>query len=80
MALVFSCISGILGVATVSWYGFAESEEERQAQQGLGINEDNSLSPGDEVQQVSFGNSGLRGGEGNHAGALLRQAGGVIRG
>jgi iron transport multicopper oxidase len=26
VALVFSCVSGILGVAVVAWYGFAEQE------------------------------------------------------
>ncbi len=28
MALVFSCITGILGVAVVAWYGFAEVTSE----------------------------------------------------
>lgn len=80
VAFVFSCVSGILGVATVAWYGFAETEEDQQAQQGPGVSENESLAPGDEVQQISPENGGLRGGEGNHVEALLRQAGGVIRG
>jgi iron transport multicopper oxidase len=28
VALVFSCISGILGVAVVAWYGFADVKQE----------------------------------------------------
>jgi iron transport multicopper oxidase len=32
VALVFSCISGILGVAVVAWYGFAKVEQETYVQ------------------------------------------------
>lgn len=41
VALVFSCLSGILGVSVIAWYGFAESAEGSP----LGATADNGTAP-----------------------------------
>ncbi|KAK4167342.1 putative multicopper like protein [Cladorrhinum sp. PSN259] len=70
VAFVFSCISGILGVATVAWYGFADGGEKNGPEGGSGVKSENenlanALATGvdgnnDSVQQVSNGRNGDR--------------------
>lgn len=48
--MVFSCISGILGVAVIAWYGFAETPEESP----LMATPENGVAP-----PVEAGNTGL---------------------
>lgn len=41
VAMVFSCLSGILGVSVIAWYGFAASPEGSP----LGVTGDNEVTP-----------------------------------
>ena len=41
VALVFSCLSGILGVSVIAWYGFAESPDGSP----LGLTGDDAATP-----------------------------------
>lgn len=45
VALVFSCICGILGVAVVGWYGMSAPVEENTPEQSVVGNESSSDSP-----------------------------------
>lgn len=48
VALVFSCICGILGVAVVGWYGMSAPVEENTPEQSVVENESSSDSPADQ--------------------------------
>ncbi|KAF7556921.1 hypothetical protein G7Z17_g994 [Cylindrodendrum hubeiense] len=48
VALVFSCVCGILGVAVVGWYGMSAPVEDTALQQGVLGNESSGDSPADQ--------------------------------
>jgi iron transport multicopper oxidase len=53
VALVFSCVSGILGVAVVAWYGFAGEVREESGKGVLG-----AAQGGKEVQAAAVHGEG----------------------
>jgi iron transport multicopper oxidase len=56
VALVFSCVSGILGVAVVAWYGFA-GEVGGDSGKGVGV-----AQGGKQVQAADVNGEGKAGG------------------
>ncbi|KAK3944542.1 iron transport multicopper oxidase fet3 [Diplogelasinospora grovesii] len=83
VALVFSCLSGILGVAVVAWYGFVGMEKTAPIAAGAAATESKTTSSSDadstrktqQQEEISNNNNNNRNSQGGGGGVLLQSQG-----